>query len=86
MLTGGRGIGCCDIKLMAAAGLLIGWQNIIIALFVGCILGSIIHISLMIILKKERMLAFGPYLSLGIFLAMLYGKPLFDWYIGLIVG
>ena len=86
LLTRGRGIGGGDIKLMAAAGLLIGWQNIIIALFVGCILGSIIHISLMIILRKERMLAFGPYLSLGIFLAMLYGKPLFDWYIGLIVG
>ena len=86
LLTKGRGIGGGDIKLMAVAGLLIGWQNIIIALFVGCILGSIIHISLMIILKKERMLAFGPYLSLGIFLAMLYGKPLFDWYIGLIVG
>ena len=85
VLTGGRGIGGGDVKLMAAAGLLVGWQNIIIALFVGCILGSIIHISLMIILKKERMLAFGPYLSLGIFLAMLYGKPLFDWYIGLIV-
>ena len=86
LLTGGRGIGGGDIKLMAAAGLLIGWKNIIIALFLGCILGSIIHIALMIILKKERMLAFGPYLSLGIFLAMLYGKPLFDWYVGLIVG
>jgi leader peptidase (prepilin peptidase)/N-methyltransferase len=86
LLTGGRGIGGGDIKLMATAGLLIGWQNIVIALFLGCILGSIIHITLMIVLKKERMLAFGPYLSLGIFLAMLYGKPLFDWYIGLIVG
>ena len=83
--TAGRGIGGGDIKLMAAAGLLIGWQNIIAALFLGCILGSIIHVTLMIVLKKERMLAFGPYLSLGIFLAMLYGKPLLDWYIGLIV-
>ena len=85
LLTRGRGIGGGDIKLMAAAGLLVGWQNIIIALFVGCILGSIIHITLMIVMKKERMLAFGPYLSMGIFLAMLYGKELFDWYIGLIV-
>lgn len=86
LVTGGRGIGGGDIKLMAAAGLLLGWQNIIVALFAGCIIGSIIHITLMIVLKKERMLAFGPYLSLGIFIAMLYGKPLMDWYIGIIVG
>ena len=86
LLTAGRGIGGGDIKLMAVAGLLIGWQNIIVALCVGCVLGSIIHVTLMLVLKKERMLAFGPYLSLGIFLAMLYGKPLFDWYVSLIVG
>lgn len=86
LVTGGRGIGGGDIKLMAAAGLLLGWQNIIVALFAGCIIGSVIHITLMIVLKKERMLAFGPYLSLGIFIAMLYGKPLMDWYIGIIVG
>lgn len=86
LLTAGRGIGGGDIKLMAAAGLLVGWQNIIVALCVGCVLGSIIHVTLMFVLKKERMLAFGPYLSLGIFLAMLYGKPLFDWYVSLIVG
>ena len=86
LVTGGRGIGGGDIKLMAAAGLLLGWQNIIVALFAGGIIGSIIHITLMIVLKKERMLAFGPYMSLGIFIAMLYGKPLMDWYIGIIVG
>ncbi|MBQ2981142.1 MAG: prepilin peptidase [Lachnospiraceae bacterium] len=86
LLTAGRGIGGGDIKLMAVAGLLIGWQNIIVALCVGCVLGSIIHVTLMVVLKKERMLAFGPYLSLGIFLAMLYGKTLFDWYVSLIVG
>lgn len=86
VITKGRGIGGGDIKLMAAAGLLLGWKHIIIALFVGCILGSVIHIILMKVLKKGRMLAFGPYLSLGIYIAMLYGKPLMDWYIGIIVG
>ena len=86
IVTKGRGIGGGDIKLMAAAGLLLGWQNIIVALFAGCIIGSVIHITLMIVSKKDRMLAFGPYLSIGIFIAMMYGKPLIDWYIGLIVG
>lgn len=86
VLTRGRGIGGGDVKLMAAAGLLVGWENIVVALFVGCILGSIIHIILMKVAKKGRMLAFGPYLSLGIFIAMLCGSRIMDWYIGIIVG
>ena len=86
IVTGGRGIGGGDIKLMAAAGLLLGWKEILAGFVLGCVAGSIIHIFLMIFFKKDRTLAFGPYLSLGIFMAMLYGEQVIDWYIGLIVG
>jgi len=81
IITKGRGIGGGDIKLMAAAGLLLGWKYIILALGVGCVLGSIIHITLMKIQNKERMLAFGPYLSLGIYIAMVWGDVIIDWYV-----
>lgn len=84
ILTRGRGIGGGDIKLMAAAGLFIGWKNIILALALGCILGSIIHIVLMTTCSKDRVLAFGPYLSAGIVIAMLYGDQLISWYVGLL--
>lgn len=85
VLTAGRGIGGGDIKLMAAAGLLLGWKAIVAAFFVGCVLGSIIHIMLMIFFKKDRTLAFGPYLSMGIFFAMFYGENIMDWYIGFLM-
>lgn len=81
VITRGRGIGGGDIKLMAACGLLLGWKLIILALFAGSILGSIIHITRMKISKIEHMLAFGPYLSAGIFLAMLYGNEFWNWYL-----
>ena len=84
IVTGGNGIGGGDIKLMAAAGLLLGWKEILAAFMLGCVLGSIIHIILMKFFNKDRTLAFGPYLSLGIFLAMLYGEQLTNWYIGLL--
>ena len=84
LLTGGRGIGGGDIKLMFAAGLLIGWQKIILALILGCIIGSIIHLILMKVSKKGRMLAFGPYLSAGILLAILFGEQIIDWYLGIL--
>ena len=46
-ITKGRGIGGGDIKLMAAAGLLLGWQNILLSLMIGSIAGSVIHLALM---------------------------------------
>ena len=85
IITGGRGIGGGDIKLMFAAGLLLGWKNIILALMLGCIIGSVIHIILMKVSNKGRMLAFGPYLSAGILLAILFGEQLIGWYLNLLI-
>lgn len=83
LATGGRGIGGGDVKLMFAAGLFIGWKKIILALVVGCIMGSVIHLILMKVSKKGRMLAFGPYLSAGILLAILFGEQIINWYLGI---
>lgn len=79
--THGRGIGGGDIKLMAAAGLLLGWELIIVAFFIGCVLAAIIHPIRMRISHLNRILAFGPYLSVGIAIALLFGKQMVDWYL-----
>lgn len=82
IVTKGRGIGGGDIKLMAAAGLLLGWKRIVLALVIGCILGSVIHVIRMKVSKAEHVLAMGPYLSMGIFIAALWGEQLLEWYLG----
>ncbi|MCR4755119.1 MAG: prepilin peptidase [Lachnospiraceae bacterium] len=84
LATKGRGMGGGDMKLMAAAGLLLGWKEIILAFILGCILGSIIHVIRMKISKAEHVLAFGPYLSLGILITVLCGQPILNWYIGML--
>jgi len=76
-----RAMGLGDVYLMAAAGLLMGWQHILLALILGCTLGSVIHIIRMKVSKKGNELAFGPYLCLGIYLTMLVGQPILNWYI-----
>ena len=81
LITRGRGMGGGDVKLMAVTGLLLGWRLIILSLGLGCILGSVIHITLMHVTDKDRVLAFGPYLSLGIFISMIYGNQLIEWYL-----
>ena len=77
----GFSVGGGDIKLMAGAGLLLGWEATILAFFIGCVLAAIIHPVRMRISHLNRILAFGPYLSVGIVIALLFGKQMVDWYL-----
>ena len=79
--SGGRAIGGGDVKLMGAAGLLVGWKLALFALVAGCILGSVIHLIRMKLSGEGKVLAMGPYLSMGLFLAILVGEPFWNWYL-----
>jgi len=81
IVTKGRGIGGGDMKLMATCGLFLGWQEIILAFLLGCIIGSVIHIIRMRVSDCDRVLALGPYLSIGVFLSMLWGADWIAWYL-----
>lgn len=83
-VTGGNGIGGGDVKLMAVSGLLIGWQLNLLSLALGCILGSIIHLIRMKVSKEGRVLAMGPYLSMGIAISVLFGNEMIQWYLRLV--
>ncbi len=83
-LSGGQAIGGGDVKLMAAAGLILGWKLIILAFILACILGSVIHLIRMKVSGAKHMLAMGPYLSLGIFIAALWGNGMIDWYVNIL--
>lgn len=82
-ISGGRAIGGGDVKLMAACGLFLGWKNAILALLIGCIVGSIVHIIRMKVSGANRVLAMGPYLAIGILSASLFGNWIIDWYLSL---
>lgn len=81
LITKGRGMGGGDIKLMAAAGLVLGWQLIILSLFLGCLYGSLIHPIRMKVSGQGRVLAFGPYLSAGIITSIYFGGHMINWYL-----
>ena len=82
-VTGGRGVGGGDIKLMAGCGLFLGWKLVVLGFFFGCFAAAFLHILLMLLKKADRTLSFGPYLSLGIFLAMLWGNTAITWYLNM---
>ena len=78
----GRAIGGGDVKLMAVAGLFIGWKLALVALIAGCLYGSVIHIIRMKVSGEGKQLAMGPYLSAGIVTALWFGKEIVNWYSG----
>ena len=82
LLTGGAGIGMGDVKLVGAAGLLLGWPRMILAVLLGSVAGSVIHTVRM---KRGagRKLAFGPYLAGGLWVSALVGEWLIAAYLGL---
>lgn len=84
LLSGGRAIGGGDVKLMAAAGLLLGWQRIVLAFFLGCVIGSVLHVARMKLAGAGRALAMGPYLSAGIMISALWGEQMIRAYISLL--
>lgn len=84
LITNGFGGG--DVKLMAAAGLLLGWKKIVLAFLLGCILGAIIHPIRMWLSKEDHVLAFGPYLAMSIFVIALWGDLLVNWYLSIAFG
>ena len=87
ILTNGALIGGGDVKLMAAAGLLLGWKDATLAFFLACILGSVIHVIRMRVSKKaEHVLAMGPYLCMALWICALWGDKMIDWYLHFLIS
>ncbi len=82
-ISKGNSMGGGDIKLMAGCGLLLGWKLVVLGFFFGCLAAAIIHITLMIFKKAGRTLSFGPYLSIGIFVAFIWGSSVINWYMNM---
>ena len=73
-----------DVKLMTVSTLLVGWVNVVIAFFLACIIGSVIHVIRMKVSKAGRVLAMGPYLCLALWICLFWGQKFIDWYVGLL--
>lgn len=84
VISKGAAIGGGDVKLMAVCGLFVGWKLIIFAFLLGCIVGSVVHIIRMKLSGESHVLAMGPYLSIGVFVAALWGNQILTWYLGIL--
>jgi len=78
-----EGMGGGDIKLMAMAGLFIGWQMTLLSLVMAVYLATIVILPLIVLKKLKRgdHIPFGPFLSAGVIMALLYGNEIMLWYL-----
>ena len=83
LISRGRWMGVGDIKLAFLMGLVLGWPNILVALFSAFLIGAIIGIGLMILGKKtlKSEVPFGPFLVTGTFLALFWGQEIVNFYV-----
>lgn len=79
-----RAIETGDSYLMIAAGALLGTQAVIVSAFIGIVLAGIVGAIIKYSSKSEHVIALGPFLSIGIAVASLWGNQIADWYIRLI--
>ena len=80
------GFGGGDIKLMFGAGFFLGAKLTVVAAFIGILLGGGFGALLLAQKKANRksQFAFGPFLCIGITIAMFFGETIADWYMGLL--
>ncbi len=85
-VTGKGGLGLGDVELMACAGLCLGWGHGLFAVVIGSVLGVIVEGIRILVTKKNGKFPFGPYLSVGILVALFFGDPLYYWYVAWVAG
>ncbi len=85
LLKGMQGLGSGDIKLMLLLGALLGWQALPLVIFLAALSGLIISLLYLRYSQNEGLqtaIPFGPFLSLGAMLYILFGTEIMRWYLG----
>jgi len=76
LVSKGRWMGMGDVKLAFLMGLILGWPNILAALFLAFLSGAVVGVALIIFGKKglKSQIPFGPFLAGATVLVMLCGQ------------
>jgi leader peptidase (prepilin peptidase)/N-methyltransferase len=68
-----------DIKMMAMVGAFVGWQGVLLTIFLGSLLGTVIFLPLNLVGPKKEV-PFGVFLSLGAAATWIAGSAIIAWY------
>ena len=84
-LLGQDAMGGGDIKMLAMIGAFLGWQGVLLTLFLGATLGTLIFLPLKLA-GREKLVPFGIFLAIGAAACWVVGPAILDWYMSLMMG
>jgi leader peptidase (prepilin peptidase)/N-methyltransferase len=84
LVTRREGMGGGDVKLLAMIGAFIGWKGVLFTILCSSFIGTMVGLTLMLVSSADSKYAvpFGPFLSLGAVIYVLWGEALISWYLG----
>jgi leader peptidase (prepilin peptidase)/N-methyltransferase len=84
LITHKDGMGGGDIKLLAMIGALVGWQGVLMTIFVASATGTLAGFLHMLQARQRNMklaIPFGPFLATGALVYIFWGEQLIRWYL-----
>jgi leader peptidase (prepilin peptidase)/N-methyltransferase len=78
-MFGREAMGGGDIKMMAMVGAFVGWQGVLLTVFLGALLGTIIYVPLTVF-GRQRDVPFGVFLSAAAAVTWVSGPEIIAWY------
>ena len=78
-----QGMGMGDMKLGGLIGLMVGFPDVLVALFIAVVSGGVAAVFLLALKIKGRKdaMPFGPYMAAGAMATVLWGQAILDWYL-----
>ncbi len=73
-----------DIKMMAMVGAFVGWKGVLLTVFVGALVGSLVFVPLSF--RRKRLVPFGVFLAVGAGVTFVAGDAIIQWYLQFVRG
>jgi len=84
-LRGLDALGQGDWKMAAMLGAWLGWQQMLLTVFIACVVGAVVGLLILRLRGRDR-LPLGTFLGLAGIVTVFFGRPLVSWYGGLFRG
>ena len=75
LALGKEALGLGDVHIMWASAAVVGWVIVVLGFFAGATL-AVVGMILLLGFKRSRAIPFGPWLALGVLLAVLAREPI----------
>jgi leader peptidase (prepilin peptidase)/N-methyltransferase len=67
-----------DIKMMAMVGAFVGWKGVLLTVFLGALIGTVVFVPLT--MRKKRLVPFGVFLAVGAAVTFVAQDAILAWY------